>query len=150
MIDLAQAIVDLGKAAQLRTGARRELVKSTSTVAAAIRRHLRTEEDQAWVDDALNPHAVANGDGPIYVVRRFRTVAGELQSALCRDDAILEEIDLGNIDGDDVGVHKATARERRCFAKEAPTVVAEFEVELRRDAEEFSEAARAVTKLVVR
>ncbi len=160
MGDLAQAIVDLGKAAQLRTGARRRLVESTSIVAAAIRKQLRTEEDMVSVQHDLSsgvvqPSEEASAHNITYSVVRFEADGARPQQALCRDLAVLEDIDGVNgrelvpvIDRDEF--HRATAQEREHFVVEAPVVIAAFERLLRDEAGAFTKAAGSVAKLVVR
>jgi hypothetical protein len=119
--DLATAIVTLGKAAQQRKTARRELVTSAAVVATAIRRQLRRGDtidiDRREVpalqlgDNLLNAslsREVAKLPGAVYYVDRVFDAKGRLQQVLCRegwghdtsglDWAILDDID-GN--GDD-------------------------------------------------
>lgn len=170
MSDLAQAIVNLGKAAQHRTSARRELRDATELVAAAIRKQLRAGDiiDGIAIDGSPE-------EGADYSVNRVCDARGRVQQVLCRGTtdsrsmAVLEPIETDtppdlelpagwitmsdprdDATADDPGFHKASDNERQAFAKEVPAVIAAFEQQLREEAEAFGVAARALTKLAVR
>jgi len=122
MSDLAQALVDLGKAATERRLARRQLEQATATVAAAIRKQLRAGDcisiekrtvpaDLVVADselDHINASFSEDGQtatlgGAVYGVGRVFDAKGKLQQVLYReaigpDWAILDEIE---VHGDD-------------------------------------------------
>lgn len=159
MADLAEAIVELGKAAQARKGARRDLMAATAVVAGAIRRQLR-RGDSTEVGEAPST--------AVYGVDRVYDGHGALCQVLIRESgkypdgtawAVLEDIDvdgddprrLTSPDGIDVRVfHRATADECLLFAREAEALVAAFTAELREDTDTLAAAASRLAKLAVR
>lgn len=180
MTDLAAAIVDLGKSAQSRKSARRHLEEAAATVAAAIRKHLRRGDEVeveylalTWNGDhaaepVWGPLPADNAEGAIlvtYSVQRFRGADGTPQTALCREDTVLEHFTLRlreyeSPDGtpDDLvtdreGVkewHAADEDDLEHFAREAGSVAKAFEEKLADEARSWDESAQLITKLVVR
>jgi hypothetical protein len=155
MSDLAQAIIDLGKAAEVRNHARRDLIESTATVAGAIAKQLRRGDHVSF--------RAGEGPGPLvtYRVERFRDnsyvtfAGGEMKTitVLCRGVALLQSIQgkLFSPDHEEGGdFHLATPAERIRFADEAPMVVDAFAELVRREAAVFAETAKKAAKLTVR
>lgn len=162
MGDLAESLVELGRAAKTRSHARRELKEATEVVAAAIRKQLRSRD----VVEVVDPDRVDEMVG--YCVVRVWDGEGNLQQVLARELAILEPIEESvstsaemmregvtpfgtpdDPDGETV-FHVASARERSHFAQEAALVVKLFEKQLRQDAEDYTGAAQQLVKLAVR
>lgn len=156
-LDLARAIVNLGRAAERRRGARSVLIESTDTVAQAIREHLRT-------GDRITIHLPAGtGSRPItYYAARAREKSNLYQEydVLIRQDgnenAILGLSGKGYnwewVPGRGVAFegHIATDDERREFIAEAGAVVKEFHVLLDSQARRDGMSASRATKLTPR
>lgn len=156
-LDLARAIVNLGRAAERRRGARSVLIESTDTVAQAMREQLRT-------GDRVTIHlAAGTGSRPVtyYAARaREKTNIYEEQDALIRQDnnenGILGVRGKGFnwewVPGRGIALdgHIATDEERRDFIAEAAAVVKEFQVLLDAQARDDGLSAGRATKLTPR
>ncbi len=157
MGDLAQAIVNLARAAEKRKGARADLIEATDTIAKAIRKELRSGDEVS-----LEIHEEVRGAKTTGTVRyqaarvqpKGRSVA-QWQDALLRDYAILG---LSDAQGEYISnptvlgstFHPATAAERESFVLEAESVVTAFRVLLENEARDYGTSASKATKLTPR
>lgn len=149
-LDLARAIVNLGRAAERRRGARSTLIESSDTVAQAIREHLRT-------GDQVTIHLPAGtGSRPVtYYAARAREKANIHQEydALIRENAILGVRGKGFewewVPGRGVAFdgNIATDEERREFIAESGVVVAGFQALLDSEARDAGVWVSRATKL---
>lgn len=155
MSDLAQAIVDLGKAAEDRRHARHDLQEATDVVADAIAKQLRTGDSITIGDGTMGfPTAV-------YDVRSVSwRVGGDSHSvvaALCRNGAVLGTPPSGAgafrsayDPSTFAALRLASGDERAAFALEAPRVVDGFTQALGKQAEKFASGAALVVQRAVR
>ena len=168
MGDLAVAILALARAAEMRRGARVELVEATDIVAKAIRDQLRSGDrvrvEGRLIDAATGRAHTAGGTAagsayvPVVIYAadrvRARSGGGSEYDVLLRDDAILGLGDraarVGYTARSLDQVRLATAEERQAFAAEAELVVRAFNEILKRQAEEYGETVRRAVRLVPR
>lgn len=163
--DLAEAIVDLSAAAQQRRTARRDITESAITVAKAIRRHVRSDDDADvspgvfYAVNLLVEDGAPAGTKGVPILCRLDDARAEGSDDV---DVALELIpgskarryyparanDTGALG--DIYYRVATAEDYVTFAKEAPAVIAAFARSVRADADEWTSTARDLTKLSVR
>jgi hypothetical protein len=157
-VDLAQAIVSLGRAGERRRGTRAQLIEATDMIAKAIRKELR-RGDQV----TLKAGEVISAARSTVTLASVRYSAGRVTSGPNRFDVLFrgEEI-LGLPEDSDGGARlilhdesgqerrPATAETRELFVAELPSVIRAFRELLDSQADRFSEAARKAAKLTPR
>lgn len=160
--DLAEALVDLSRAAQQRRTARRDLTEAGITVARAIRKHVRTYDDCDLSENlyyevaGLVEEDAPEGTRPTPVLCRIQSVQGSDGKAREHFAHALEPIPGAKtrryVDprGDQQLYHLATPEQYLDFAEEAGRVIANYAQDLRDDAQTWTEAAGAIAKLTPR